>query len=854
MNLSLGSQTLQLITWMLALIAMIMALYILILNARHPVNRHVSLLSALLAVNGLALGALSSADSFEQARFPTQLLAATVYTAIPAAWLAAMALLRPTWAQKRWLWWLGYIAIALPIAATVMDVLLGTHLWYVGLDANTYEGGYISLGKYVSPTLYMPFILIHGFILGLLPLIPALGVLRNQTSPAPMREIARWIVWGTLATAVLQIGFRRWIPAELMLVVVTAVYLVVYVYAFFRHMAIEPQVHRGSLRGRLTALFLSITLPILLISVLLVNAQARALLRRSETNRLGAIAHLMLSTADLEKSPSIQDLQRRLRLAVVEVGRTGVVYLVDGKDRYILHSGMDFTLVGEDEATRDASRQPPVVALRQGRADRLIIFTDAEGVRWWAYATELGVLRQGVVVQQQEVVITQQMQRFLQFSWLVVGLGGAILFVLGALTIYRVFLPIVSLTQTAQAIAAGDLTRVAAVEGEDEIGALARAFNAVTARLNELIGTLEARVAERTQEVERRAEYLAITGGVSQAAASILDVDTLLDRVAHLIAERFGFYHTGIFLLDEAREWAVLRAVSSEGGQRMLARGHRLRVGEQGIVGYVSGSGRARVALDVDEDMVWVKNPDLPETRSEMALPLIVGQEVIGVLDVQSQAAEAFGPEDVATLHILADQIAVAIRNAQLFEESRRALQELRKSYGEEVRVGWAWRPSPVVGYRYTPLELTPITSGATLPLLETQTPYVAADNTLIVPLQVGGGETFGALRIRRDVAQPWGTQDIAFVERAAQDVAQALEVARLLEESRRRAAREMQVNEIASLFARALDVDVVLQTAARELGRLSGVAEVAVHLNLPESLVELEAGGGLSTEGLSTD
>ena len=747
--------------------------------------------------------------------------------------------------------WLGYIALALPIVATVVDVSLGTHLWYTGLDASTYDGGYIALNNYVSATLYLPAIVVYGFILGLLPLVPAIGVLRDEAATATRREIARWIMGGTLSVAVVQVGFRRWLPPEWMLIFVTTVYVVVYIYAFFRHIAVEPQVQRGSLRGRLTALFLSITVPVLLISVLLVNAQARSLLRRSETNRLGAIAHLMLNVADLEKNPSVQDLQRRLRLAMVEVGPTGAVYLVDSRDRYVLHSSLDFTLVGENEAMRDASRQPPVMALRQGRADRLIIFTDAEGVRWWAYATELVVLRQGVVVQQQEAAITQDMQNFLWFSWLVIGLGGVVLLVLGTLTIHRAFSPIVSLTRTTQAIAAGDLTRTATVESEDEIGALARAFNAVTARLNELISNLEARVAERTKEVERRAEYLAITGGVSQAAASILDVDTLLDRVVHLISERFEFYHTGIFLLDEAREWAVLRAASSEGGQRMLARGHRLRVGEQGIVGYVSGSGRARVALDVDEDVVWVKNPDLPETRSEMALPLIVGQEVIGVLDVQSQAAEAFSSEDVATLHILADQIAVAIRNAQLFEESQRVLQELQKSYGEEVRAGWAWRPSPVVGYRYTPLELTPITSGTALPLLETQTPYVAADNTLIVPLQLGGGETFGALRMRRDVAQPWGTQDIAFVERAAQDIAQALEVARLLEESRRSAAREMQVNEIASLFSRALDVDVVLQTAARELGRLSGVAEVAVHLNLPESLVELEAESTVApTEG----
>ena len=277
----------------------------------------------------------------------------------------------------------------------------------------------------------------------------------------------------------------------------------------------------------------------------------------------------------------------------------------------------------------------------------------------------------------------------------------------------------------------------------------------------------------------------------------------------------------------------------------MLARGHRLRVGEEGIVGYVSGSGRARIALDVDEDVVWVKNPDLPDTRSEMALPLIFGQQIIGVLDVQSEAAAAFGTEDIATLRILADQIAVAIRNAQLFAESQQALQELQRYYDEEVQQGWALRASPVIGYRYTPADVAPLTRTAASSLGATPVaaaPYVDADNTLCAPLQLVGGQNFGLLRLCRDAAQPWSSHDVAFVARAAQDIAQALEVARLLEESRLRAMREAQVGQIADLFTRALDVDTMLQTAVRELGRLSGVAEVAVHLDFPESISDLGA------------
>ncbi|HOU12604.1 MAG TPA: GAF domain-containing protein [Anaerolineae bacterium] len=843
MSLSPESQILQLLTWVAALVEVILSFYILALNARHTANRHISLLTFLLAVNNIAIGLLLGADSLDQALFPMQLYAAVIYTVIPAATVASVVLLRPAWLHQawRWLWRLCYVALALPIVVTALDVVFGTHLWYIGLTGSTYTGGYVPLREYVSPTFYMPVIVVYGFIFGLLPLIPALSVLRDKQSLPQHRRMAQWLIGATLATLVLEGGLRSWLDPALTFVLVTLVYAGAYIYTFFYQVSIERRIQRGQLRNRLTALFLSITLPVLIIGVLLVSFQTRTLLRRSAANRLGAIANLTLDAVNLKVVPSVQDLQKLIRSAVAQIGDTGVVYTIDSAGRIVSHSELDLALLKEDDPLRDASRQPPVLALRQGRLNELVVFKDDAGTRWWAYATEVRSLQQYMIVQQQEAAIAQDMQSFLGFSWMVIGIGSAVLLILGFLTIQYSFAPIVSLTETARAIVAGDLTREAAIESEDEIGALAQAFNDVTARLNDLIASLETRVAERTQEVERRAEYLAITGGVSQAVASILDVDMLLDRVAHLISERFGFYHTGIFLLDENREWAVLSAVSSEGGERMLTRGHRLRVGEQGIVGYVSGAGRARIALDVDEDAVWVKNPDLPETRSEMALPLIVGQEVIGVLDVQSQEAEAFGTEDITTLRILADQIAVAIRNAQLFEQSQRALQELQKSYGEEVREGWAWRPSPVVGYRYTPLELTPLMAGAARSLVETATPHVAVDNTLIVPLQLAGGQNFGVLRVQRDAAQPWINQDITFVERAVEEIAQALEVARLLEESRRRATREMQVNEIANLFSRALDVDVMLQTAARELGRLPGIAEVAVHIDFPESLSDVE-------------
>jgi GAF domain-containing protein len=179
-------------------------------------------------------------------------------------------------------------------------------------------------------------------------------------------------------------------------------------------------------------------------------------------------------------------------------------------------------------------------------------------------------------------------------------------------------------------------------------------------------------------ETQRRAVQLRAAAEVARDATAILDVNQLLDETVHLISEQFGFYHAGVFLLDERGEYAVLQAASSEGGGRMLERGHKLQVGKVGIVGYVSDTGEPRIALDVDEDAAHFASSDLPDTRSEMALPLKVRGRVIGVLDVQSTQEAAFSEDDVAVLQTLADQLATAIENARLFEQAQRRVRRER--------------------------------------------------------------------------------------------------------------------------------------------------------------------------------
>jgi nitrate/nitrite-specific signal transduction histidine kinase len=283
------------------------------------------------------------------------------------------------------------------------------------------------------------------------------------------------------------------------------------------------------------------------------------------------------------------------------------------------------------------------------------------------------------------------------------------------------------LTRAAQSLREGHLeeSATARVGGSDEIAQMAVAFDAMGEQLTQTLFGLEQRIADRTTDLEQRSKELAdrtvalelanvrtqkraaqfqAISDVSRATASVRKLNDLLPRVAKVVSEQFGFYHTGIFLLDEASQYAILSAANSEGGQHMLSRGHRLKVGDQGIVGYVTDAGLPRIALDTGADAVFFDNPDLPDTRSEMAIPLKSGGKITGALDVQSNQSNAFSQEDVDVIQILADQISVAIDNARQFEQTQRSLSEVETIYRQYIRREWdqLGTSADVLGYRYT--------------------------------------------------------------------------------------------------------------------------------------------------------
>ncbi len=353
---------------------------------------------------------------------------------------------------------------------------------------------------------------------------------------------------------------------------------------------------------------------------------------------------------------------------------------------------------------------------------------------------------------------------------------------------------------------------------------------------NQLVSELESVKDILEKHIQKQLNQLQTAAQVANRAAAIHDFDELLIQAARLISERFGFYHAGIFLIDETGEYAVLRAASSEGGQRMLERGHRLKVGQQGIVGFVARLGEARISSNVGNDAFYINNPDLPSTRSEATLPLKLRDRMIGVLDVQSNQEHAFTEDDLEALQMLADQLALAIDNARLLQESRAAMVQMEKLYHQQVTESWQNILSQhQYAYSY---DQDGVRHLASLPAISSDTDT----NQVTVPIALRG-QKIGALVLRREADQPaWSPEDTELIQKSISQVALALENARLLNETRRQASREQLINQLSANFARAADIESLLRTAAYELGQLPQVAEVNIHMSLPEEKPEQDS------------
>jgi len=402
--------------------------------------------------------------------------------------------------------------------------------------------------------------------------------------------------------------------------------------------------------------------------------------------------------------------------------------------------------------------------------------------------------------------------------------------------------PITNLAQTTQSFAAGEFSARAIVEREDEIGALAESYNQMAAQLQDMIGKLEQRVADRTLELESQSLRLRVAAEIARDSATAQNLNELLDQAAQLICNRFGFYHAGIFLLDLNKQYAVLVASPTEAGKKMIENNHKLRVGETGIVGRVAASGEPRVTLNTGADAVYFNNPYLPNTRSEMALPLKVGNNVIGVIDVQSDQEQAFNEDDVAIMQVMADQLATAIERTRLLQEVQKNLKELEGAYGRITSESWKKLASSNlignIGYHFDNIRLESVTEMPDLANTAFKTGMMASSNAngsgvftehmIALPIKLRG-QTIGVVNLK--LKEDYDHSTMQVIEAATERLASALESARLYEEARLRADREEAISRVTTAISASTEYEQILQATVREIGNILSDTEVAIQI-----------------------
>lgn len=585
-------------------------------------------------------------------------------------------------------------------------------------------------------------------------------------------------------------------------------------------------------------------------------------------------------------------------------------------ERAVRFPGQPSTAAPEEmPRTIIAARVTNIRARLTGSLLIVLIFLLAVGI---LYAVSFSQMEQAIVSLEEQVAragvlpADQQATAFAQIDVALrvmreAPLGWGLLIVIAAvgatvITFRSIANPIEQLREATGRLAAGHLEERVPVEWADEFGQLAKAFNKMAEQIRVSYTELEGRVAERTRELQeanwqlqRRAMQLEASAEVGRAITSVFDMNELLRRTVKLIQERFGFYHAGIFLLDNTGEWAVLQEATGDAGVQMKAQGHRLAVGETSMVGWTALHRRPRIALDVGEDAVHFANPLLPHTRSEMTLPLMVGGRVLGVLDIQSTTEAAFDEDDIRVLQNMADQIAIALENARrisqetilletaspLYRVSRRlvtAMTEKEVADAIITAVAETGADSCAIGIFDPPESDAPeavyfvsswrrdrvslVPPGARLPISASHVPlhvlndlWVVPDVTqspdlteeqvafaletgmramVAVPLRVRG-RLLGFLAISRIAPGPFAESALRLYEVLSDQAAVALERSLLLEQARQQVERERLRAEITNQVRASTEVDTILQTAIRELGRALRSSEGIIYLGSDE-------------------
>jgi GAF domain-containing protein len=460
-------------------------------------------------------------------------------------------------------------------------------------------------------------------------------------------------------------------------------------------------------------------------------------------------------------------------------------------------------------------------------------------------------LQIGLVAEVAEAEALATFERARNSSMAVALMAAVVAAGVGLYSAGRISKPITNLTQVATRIAAGDLNQQVDSSQRNEIGLLAVAFNSMTLQLQQLISSLEERVAARTRRLE-------IAANLGEHLSAILKVEQLLTEVVNQVKDNFDYYHTHIYLFDDKQERLIVVEGTGIAGAEMKAKKHSIYLNAPtSLVARAARTGEIVRVDNVREVRDWLPNPLLPDTYSEMAVPVILEEKVVGVLDVQQDKVAGLDEGDASLLRTLANQIAIAIRNARQFTEVETALEEARalqrrylveswdKSQATRKNVG---RVQFSLGESTTLDEA--ITANAQQQALSHKKPALVTLNgqpdgqgsyqALVAPIMLRD-VAIGNMQLHEiDPDRIWSEGELALINAVVEQVAQAAETLRLLNETQERASREELVSQISNKIRRASDMESLLKVAVSELSRVLNPARTFVHVG-PEAMLEIQ-------------
>ena len=355
------------------------------------------------------------------------------------------------------------------------------------------------------------------------------------------------------------------------------------------------------------------------------------------------------------------------------------------------------------------------------------------------------------------------------------------------------------------------------------IGSLKNRFldiSRVNDQLREIQKNLQSDMQVQTETLEKRVKQLRTAAEITKTISSIIDPQVLIRQVADSLKQQFDLYYVGVFLVDPMKEFAVLQYGTGEAGRKMMANRHRLAVGGYSMIGWTTQTRKARIALDIGAEAVHFDNPLLPETRSELALPIATTTSLYGAMTVQSDRSGNFDENDILVLQSVADSLAIALENNSSFEQTQKALEEIRVLNKAFVQQAWG-ETVALRGDLQANFE-NPNVPETNLEIKSVKVPlYLREEIIGEIDLEVAGGE------IDEDEAE--------FLKSISDQTSSALENARLIDETQRSASKEQKLNYLSEQFSRALTIEDILKTAVTEFGKLPSVSEASISLLPPE-------------------